>query len=184
VHNQKFDFLAMGDQLISQTAQAMSMAQDSPFDDETVPLGAETKLRFTPYPLKKAHSRNGLPCIRLLLDRGDVGLNGVDYGRPITVSSNSDPEKLAERLHRIYLTNEDRFMLRCIGSTSSTAIRSLAHFNEKIVSHRLAGWLSSELIRDTRAGPDFKKNTRVLLFHVDVVGAEVALVPPNSDSII
>lgn len=169
-----FDFHAFGTHLMGKTVTALSIAQESSFDDLPPIPTKDTKIVFTPYVYDTpAKNRSDVFSIRLLIQSAaKPSLEKVDErSTVIKVAATTDPVKLGKRMHESYLRNQNSFMLKCLGTQQTAiALEAMAIFNEKVTSHKLCAYLSTEEVRDTH-GQEFTR-VRGVVFHVEVVPAE------------
>jgi hypothetical protein len=173
-----FDFAAFGNQLMGKTVKALSIAQESNFDDLAPLANKDTKIVFTPYVHDTpAKNRADVFSVRLLIQPSVVSSVESDSNRTVMmVSSTTDPLKLGKRIHDSYLRSQNAFMLKCLGGQQTAiALQAMAMFNEKVASHKLRSYLSTEEVRDTH-GQEFTR-IRGIVFHVDVVPSESVALP-------
>ena len=166
----QFEFAAFGDHLISKTITAMSIGQSSTFDDLPVLESEDKKIMFTPYIYDTPQKNRGnMPSIRFHIESG-IRLPITEEIPVLRIASATIPDILGKRMHELYLKSHNAFVLRCVGNhQASLAVQGLALFNEKVESHKLQAYLSSEIIQDAF---DRERQLRALLFNVDVVSSQ------------
>jgi hypothetical protein len=167
-----FDFAAFGSHLMGKTVTAMSLAQEAAFDDLEPVEDKNMRIVFTPFVLETSAKNNAnLPSVRLLIEPAVRMLTEDSIQSAIRVRATTIPDRLGKHLHDLYLSNTNSFLLRCIGAQQiSLAIQAMAIFNEKVNSHKVQSFITTESVTDN-FGPTTEK-LRAVLFHVDVVPSE------------
>lgn len=178
---QMFDFMAFGENPIGRAAKAISIAQESRFDDQGADVPSDMKIIFSPYNYDSPEKQRGdVPSIRFIINSGQRKYDATPR-RIMNVASLTDPEELAKRIHREYMANQSFFSLRCLGDRqSSIAVRSIAIFNDNVESHKLVSWMSTERVPDSRSR-DNSQELLAMIFNIDVVKAGEALQPASRE---
>lgn len=158
----QMSLVVFGDNLIGKSIKAMCIAREGFDDDETfATLPASTMLRITPRIINPTVLQRDLVSIeyRIVPDRVETS-SAIPY-LDIPVSETISHEKLARKLHSIYLKNSaDTFTVRCKGYTAAAVIvKALGLFNQRVTSHQL-----TSLVRSDGSG-----SNRILIFEVSIV---------------
>ena len=164
--NRVFDFVALGEELIGKTVKAICMAQELSFPEIAGPVVSKN-LRIVPYDFPAVGKLRPVPAVRFIVDSIEFVKSESRFS-DIRVSTRSEPEDLAKKLHDLYMRQQsDSFHLRCMGYNASTkVIRSMTIFNQNVSEHKLAATISSELVSDS-SKPE--SSLRVVLFRVFVI---------------
>ena len=173
--NEIFSFTAFGANLIGKTVKAASIAQTSSFDDANSAIPADRKIMLTPFNFDSDEKlRASIPSVQFIIS-SDERADDRDVSPEIKVASRSTAEIIAQRIHTMYLKSQNRFTLSCVGDEQAAiAAEAMAIFNARVESHKLAAWISNELVHDMRSGD---KTMRKTMLNVNVVRTADAHLP-------
>ena len=172
----RMNLVVFGDNLIGKSIKALCIAREG-FDD--LPKGqseSNSVLSVLPRVVDSpAKQRENVVALEFeIATRSGPAVQPNNPPFEISVSSNTDHEVLARKLHSMYLTKSvDSFVLRCMGySSAATIVKALGLFNQRVHSHKLHSSIRTESVPDvymrgSRTSSD--RSLRAIVFEVVVL---------------
>ena len=176
-HHQ-MSLVVFGDNLIGKSVKALCIAREG-FDDTSINQTSDDIAvpsivpRLVDSPAKQ---RQDVVSMEFLISARSEAVPDSTRITPteISVSSNTDYEVLARKLHSMYMNQAvDSFTLRCMGySSAATIVKALGLFNQRVGSHHLHSTIRTESVPDaymrgSRRPPD--RSLRAIVFEVVVL---------------